>query len=63
MFRYFVVFVIGIFSTFIIQSDLFDHSSIVLNVFNRICWGLFFTFLFWLLQPNRKKVEENSKKN
>ena len=55
MFRYFLVFLIGLGSTFIVPSDLFEQNSIVLSTFYRVCWGLFFVFVIWVVQPKRKK--------
>lgn len=58
MFRYFLIFFIGLGSTFtIFPSHVFDQNSIVLSTFYRVGWGLFVVFVTWLVQTKRKKVD------
>lgn len=53
--RYIVIFVIGILSTFIIQDDLFNQYNLMLNIFFRITWALFFSLIICLLQNYKRK--------
>ncbi|SES44210.1 hypothetical protein SAMN05518872_11354 [Psychrobacillus sp. OK032] len=57
-FRYFVIFIIGFCLSFILSTDLFEESSRVLNTLYRICFGLFFLFVIWLVKPKRNNVDD-----
>jgi len=61
IFRYFVTFIIGFCLSFILSTDFFDESSRILNTLNRVCFGLFFLFVIWLVQPNRNNVDDKNK--
>ncbi len=54
--RHIVIFIIGILSTFIIQDDLFKQYNLILNLFFRIIWALFFLLIIWLLQNINYKM-------
>ncbi|KWW21022.1 hypothetical protein AS888_15485 [Peribacillus simplex] len=55
--RYIIIFIIGFLSTFIIQDDFFNQYNLMLNIFFRITWALFFLLIIWLLQKNQKKSD------
>jgi len=58
--RYSIVFILGICFSFIVPIDVFNNSSLFVNIFYRISWGLFFVFVIWLVQPvdSKEKVKE-----
>jgi hypothetical protein len=62
MLSYFIVFIIGYFSSYIVLNDFFDQSSIVLNTFYRVCWGIFFLFVIWLFRPKSKSFGNLTRK-
>lgn len=41
--------------------DIYD--SRVLNTLFRVCFGLFFLFVIWLVQPNRNNVDDKIKRD
>ena len=60
-FRLFLIFTIGYCLSFNSFTDLYD--SRVLNTLFRICFGLFFLFVIWLVQPNRNNVDDKIKRD
>ncbi|MET0958907.1 MAG: hypothetical protein ABWX58_01045 [Psychrobacillus psychrotolerans] len=62
-FRLFLIFIIGYASSFILLTDLYDNR--VQNTLFRVCFGLFFLFVIWLVQPKRiatirlKEIDED----
>lgn len=58
--RNFITFIIGFCLTFILSPNLFDESSSIINALYRVCFGLFFLFVIWIVQPKRKNVNEKN---
>lgn len=60
IFRYFVIFIMGYCLSFILSIDLFDENSRVINTLYRVCFGLFFLLVTWLVQPKRNNVDNKN---
>ncbi|WP_313893262.1 hypothetical protein [Psychrobacillus sp.] len=58
-YRYLFIFILGFCLSFILSTDLFDESSRVLNTLYRVCFGLFFLFVIWLVNLKEKNVDES----
>ncbi len=50
--RYAVIFLLGFLLTFIVSVDFFDQSNLVLSLFSRMIFALFFLLIIWLFQKN-----------
>ncbi|GGA48857.1 hypothetical protein GCM10011384_43190 [Psychrobacillus lasiicapitis] len=59
--RNFITFIIGFSLSFILSPNLFDESSSIINTLYRVCFGLFFLFVIWIVQPKRKNVNKKNK--
>lgn len=46
--------------SFILSIDLFDENSRVINTLYRVCFGLFFLLVTWLVQPKRNNVDNKN---
>lgn len=53
--RYLFIIIIGFILTFLLSGDFFNENNMILNLFMRICFALFFALIIWLLQKTNKR--------
>ena len=59
--RNFIIFIMGFCLSFILSPNLFDENSGIINTLYRVCFGLFFLFIIWIVQPKRNNGEDKKK--
>lgn len=60
MLRLLAVFILGVGTTYMLPSELFNEMNTVLNLFIRGVIGLLFVLLIWLMQPNSRKRKKEA---